>query len=73
LEAGSLPASQDVQMTLDALWMQHDAAAAAESRSNLTEEEAAFLAELKELDLNQTTPMEAMLKMYEWKQRLKHK
>jgi DNA mismatch repair protein MutS len=72
LEAATPSPAQDMQLTLDALWAQPAAAAAAEARASLSELEAGLIAELKELDLNQTTPMEAMLKIYEWKQRLKN-
>jgi DNA mismatch repair protein MutS len=34
-------------------------------------EEAAIMADLRELDLNQTTPMDAMMKLFAWKQQLK--
>jgi DNA mismatch repair protein MutS len=72
LEAGAAAASaQDVQMTLDALWAAPAAAGQEEPASRLSPEEEAVTAELRELDLNQMTPMEAMLKLYEWKQRLK--
>jgi DNA mismatch repair protein MutS len=70
LEAGAVP-TQDVQMTLEALWSAPVAAVREEPEPVLQTEEAALIAELRELDLNQTTPMEAMLKLFEWKQRLK--
>ncbi|MFY0545037.1 DNA mismatch repair protein MutS [Brevibacillus sp. H7] len=70
LEAGAAP-SQDVQMTLEALWSAPVAAGREETHQSMQPEEIALITELRELDLNQTTPMEAMLKIFEWKQRLK--
>ncbi|CAJ1002538.1 MULTISPECIES: DNA mismatch repair protein MutS [Brevibacillus] len=72
LEANAAATSaQEVQMTLDALWAAPVSAAKEEPVSRLSPDEETVMAELRELDLNQMTPMEAMLKLYEWRQRLK--
>jgi DNA mismatch repair protein MutS len=72
LEANAATTSaQEVQMTLDALWAAPVSAAKEEPVSRLSPDEETVMAELRELDLNQMTPMEAMLKLYEWRQRLK--
>jgi len=68
LEAGAV-ASRDMQMTLESLWTAP--VAAVREEPVLSPIEAELIGELRELDLNQTTPMEAMLKLFEWKQRLK--
>lgn len=71
LEAGQARASER-QMTLDSLWTAPIAAGSQqEMEPAIRSEEASLLSELRDLDLNQTTPMEAMLKIYEWKQSLK--
>ncbi|GED29117.1 DNA mismatch repair protein MutS [Brevibacillus centrosporus] len=76
LEAGSTSAAAaDMQMSLDMLWTAPAPVPAAvvkeEPTPLLTAEEEAILADLRELDLNQTTPMDAMLKLFAWKQQLK--
>ncbi|KQL44484.1 DNA mismatch repair protein MutS [Brevibacillus choshinensis] len=72
LEAGSAGSgSADMQMSLEMLWSAPVAAVKEEPESLLTTEEAAIMADLRELDLNQTTPMDAMMKLFAWKQQLK--
>ncbi|GED70130.1 DNA mismatch repair protein MutS [Brevibacillus reuszeri] len=70
LEAGTAM-STDTQMSLEALWAAPVAAVREEPVSLLSEEEEAILADLRELDLNSTTPMDAMMKLFAWKQQLK--
>jgi DNA mismatch repair protein MutS len=72
LEANS-SAAPDIQMSLEALWAAPVAAVREEPASLLSLEEEAILEELRELDLNQTTPMDAMMKLFSWKQQLKKK
>ncbi|MFD2371398.1 DNA mismatch repair protein MutS [Brevibacillus sp. GCM10020057] len=71
LEAGSGAGAGEVQMSLDMLWTAPVAAVKEEAAPLLSDEETAILAELRELDLNQTTPMDAMMKLFAWKQQLK--
>lgn len=71
LEAGSTGASADLQMSLEALWSAPVAAVKEEPAPMLSAEEAAIMEDLRELDLNQTTPMDAMMKLFAWKQQLK--
>ena len=74
LEQGStLAKAGDQQLSLDTLWSAQATSAAAldESATRLSPEEEQIVAELRELDLNQTTPMDAMLKLFQWKQQLK--
>lgn len=74
LEQGStLAKAGDQQLSLDTLWSAQAPSAAAldESATRLSPEEEQIVAELRELDLNQTTPMDAMLKLFQWKQQLK--
>lgn len=61
----------DVQMSLETLWSAPVAAVREEPKSLLSPEEEQVLSELRELDLNQTTPMDAMLKLFHWKQQMK--
>lgn len=70
LEANGSTAA-DVQMSLEALWAAPVAAVQEEPATRLSKEEEAIIAELRELDLNQTTPMDAMMQLFAWKQRLK--
>jgi len=71
LEAGSGTGAAELQMSLDMLWSAPAAAAREEAAPLATPEEAAILDDLRELDLNQTTPMDAMMKLFAWKQQLK--
>ncbi|QRG65400.1 DNA mismatch repair protein MutS [Brevibacillus choshinensis] len=72
LEAGgSNSAASDMQMSLETLWSAPVAAVKEETAPLLSTEEASILEDLRELDLNQTTPMDAMLKLFAWKQQLK--
>lgn len=72
LEAGS-SAAKDMQMSLDMLWSAPVAAVKEEPAPQLAAEELAIMEELRELDLNQTTPMDAMMKLFAWKQQLKRR
>ncbi|MGG1661316.1 DNA mismatch repair protein MutS [Brevibacillus sp. NRS-1366] len=72
LEASSAVAA-DAQMSLEALWAAPVAAVREEPVSLLSAEEEQILADLRELDLNSTTPMDAMMKLFAWKQQLKKK
>jgi DNA mismatch repair protein MutS len=69
LEAGP-EKPKEVQISLDSLWA---APAAAEPLRDTpaNPQEAWLISELRELDLNQMTPLEALLKLNEWKQRIK--
>jgi DNA mismatch repair protein MutS len=72
LEAGSAGAgAADMQMSLEMLWSAPVAAVKEEPEPLFSTEEAAIMADLRELDLNQTTPMDAMMKLFAWKQQLK--
>jgi len=71
LEAGGAVTATDTQMSLEALWAAPVAAVREEPVSLLSVEEEAILADLRELDLNSTTPMDAMMKLFVWKQQLK--
>jgi DNA mismatch repair protein MutS len=71
LEANGAGQATEGQMSFETLWSSPVAAASAEPAVQLSPEEQAILAELRELDLNQTTPMDAMLQLFAWKQRLK--
>lgn len=71
LEAGGAATANDTQMSLEALWAAPVAAVREEPVSLLSAEEEAILADLRELDLNSTTPMDAMMKLFAWKQQLK--
>ena len=71
LEAGGAVTATDTQMSLEALWAAPVAAVREEPVSLLSVEEEAILADLRELDLNSTTPMDAMMKLFAWKQQLK--
>ncbi|HZG80383.1 MAG TPA: DNA mismatch repair protein MutS, partial [Brevibacillus sp.] len=73
LEAGAATSVSDVQMSFESMWSAPVAAVREESppAPALPPEEQEIMAELRELDLNQTTPMDAMLKLFEWKKRLK--
>ncbi|MFS0553155.1 DNA mismatch repair protein MutS [Brevibacillus sp. 179-C9.3 HS] len=70
LEANGNAAS-DVQMSLESLWTAPVAAVREEPMQLKSAEEEAIMAELRELDLNSTTPMDAMMKLFAWKQQLK--
>lgn len=72
LEATSSAAS-DMQMSLESLWSAPVAAVREEPVSLLSSEEEEILRDLREIDLNQTTPMDAMMKLFAWKQQLKKK
>ncbi|NTU19655.1 DNA mismatch repair protein MutS [Brevibacillus sp. HB1.2] len=69
--AGNGNAASDVQMSLETLWTAPVAAVREEPMQFTSAEEEAIMAELRELDLNSTTPMDAMMKLYAWKQQLK--
>ncbi|MFF0825942.1 DNA mismatch repair protein MutS [Brevibacillus sp. NPDC003359] len=69
--AGNGNAASDVQMSLESLWTAPVAAVREEPMQFQSEDEEAIMAELRELDLNSTTPMDAMMKLYAWKQQLK--
>ena len=73
LEAGAATSASDVQMSFESMWSAPVAAVREEAppAPALLPEEQEIMAELRELDLNQTTPMDAMLKLFEWKKRLK--
>ncbi|WP_289136378.1 DNA mismatch repair protein MutS [uncultured Brevibacillus sp.] len=71
LEAGAAATANDTQMSLEALWAAPVAAVREEPVSLLSAEEEAIMADLRELDLNSTTPMDAMMKLFAWKQQLK--
>lgn len=71
LEANGANSAGEIQMSFDALWSAPVAAAREEPALQLTAEEQEILAELRELDLNQTTPMDAMMRLFAWKKRLK--
>ncbi|USG68036.1 DNA mismatch repair protein MutS [Brevibacillus ruminantium] len=70
LETGGHPA-HDQQMSLETLWSAPVAAVREEPANLLSPDEERIMVELRELDLNQTTPMDAMLKLFQWKQQLK--
>lgn len=70
LEAGS-SATAEMQMSLETLWSAPVAAVREEPVPQLSAEEEEILRDLRELDLNATTPMEAMMKLFAWKQQLK--
>lgn len=71
LEANGANSAGEIQMSFDALWSAPVAAAREEPALQLTAEEQEILAELRELDLNQMTPMDAMMRLFAWKKRLK--
>lgn len=73
LEAGAATSASDVQMSFESMWSAPVAAVREETPPAPAPppEEQEIMAELRELDLNQTTPMDAMLKLFEWKKRLK--
>lgn len=71
LEAGSSATSTDMQMSFEAMWTAPVAAVSEEPSPPAHPEEVAIMEELRDLDLNQTTPMDAMMKLFEWKKRLK--
>lgn len=60
----------DIQMSLESLWSA-PVAAVREEQAPFPAEDEAIMDELRELDLNQTTPMDAMMKLFQWKERLK--
>ncbi|WP_400163447.1 DNA mismatch repair protein MutS [Brevibacillus sp. TJ4] len=73
LEANGASHARDGQMSFDALWSSPAPVAATKEQPavQLSADEQAILSELRELDLNQTTPMDAMLQLFAWKKRLK--
>lgn len=64
-------ATSDLQMSLESFWSAPVAAVREEPVTLQSAEEEAIMAELRELDLNSTTPMDAMMKLFAWKQQLK--
>jgi len=71
LEAGAAASASDAQMSFESMWSAPVAAVREESPPAQPPDVLEIMAELRELDLNQTTPMDAMLKLFEWKKRLK--
>ena len=70
LEANGGNGAVEQQLSFDAFWSQPGAAVSEAPAAQLDHNEREILTELRELDLNQTTPMEALLKLFDWKKRL---